>query len=325
MIIYPNFSLESPAQIGGYTQAPIEGVSMFYSFNNSNAPTTKQIQYFEMLGNRGIWYKGWRAVTFHGRLPWESQGKWSFDQDKWELYDVEKDFSECHDLADRHPDKLKELVEMWWAEAGRYNVLPLDDRTHARLLARETSEKTSYTFYPGTVRIPQGSGPHTKNRSFNILADVEIPASGAEGPICAVGGIGSGWSMYIKDQKLIFCYNNNGERYYVRSQETLPTGMKLNLRFEFEKTGQEKFGAGGIGRLYINDKKVGETKFPRTVRYIYSLDETFDIGIDTGTAVTDEYKANTKFTGIIEKVVVDLSGERHIDAETETKMIMKRQ
>ena len=108
-------------------------------------------------------------------------------------------------------------------------------------------------------------------------------------------------------------------------EETLPTGVMLNLRFEFEKTGQEKFGAGGIGRLYINDNKVGETEFPRTVRYIYSLDETFDLGIDTGTSVTDEYKANTKFTGIIEKVVVDLSGVRHIDVETETKMIMKKQ
>jgi arylsulfatase len=124
---------------------------------------------------------------------------------------------------------------MWWAEAGKYNVLPLDDQTHELLLAREINEKTSYTFYPGTVRVPQDSAPHTKNRSYSILAEVEIPAGGAEGPICAVGGVGSGWSMYIKDQKLMFCYNNNGERYYVRFRETLPTDVKLNLRYEFEK------------------------------------------------------------------------------------------
>ncbi|MGE5661173.1 MAG: hypothetical protein ACM3X1_02890 [Ignavibacteriales bacterium] len=123
----------------------------------------------------------------------------------------------------------------------------------------------------------------------------------------------------------MFCYNNNGECYYVRSQETIPTGIKSNLRFEFEKTGQEKFGAGGIGRLYINDDKVGEAKIPHTVRYTYAFDETFDLGVDTGTSVTNEYKANTKFTGIIEKVVVDISGERHIDVDTETKMIMKKQ
>jgi arylsulfatase A-like enzyme len=317
--------VEAPAQIGGYTQATLEGVSMFYSFNDGNAPTTKQVQYFEMLGNRGIWYKGWRAVTFHGRLPWESEARWSFDQDKWELYNVEDDFSECHDLADKHPDRLRELVEMWWAEAGKYNVLPLDDRTHGRLLAREINEKKTYTFYPGTVRVPQGSAPHTKNRSYSITAEVEIPANGAEGPICAVGGIGSGWSMYIKDQKLVYCYNNNGERYYVRSEGEIPRGVKLNLRYEFEKTGQEKFGAGGIGRLYINGNKVGEEDIPHTVRYTYAFDETFDLGIDTGTPITDEYKTNARFTGIIEKVVVDLSGERHLDAETEAKMILKKE
>jgi arylsulfatase len=131
--------------------------------------------------------------------------------------------------------------------------------------------------------------------------------------------------MYIRDQRLVYCYNNNGECYYVRSEKAIPTGGKLNLRYEFEKTGQEKFGAGGLGRLYINDEKVGEGEIPHTVRYTYAFDETFDLGIDTGTPVTDEYKANAQFTGIIEKVVVDLSGERHLDAETETKMIMKKQ
>jgi arylsulfatase A-like enzyme len=317
--------VEAPAQIGGYTQAPLEGVSMVYSFNDGKAPTTKQVQYFEMLGNRGIWYKGWKAVTFHGRLPWESQARWGFDQDKWELYNVEEDFSEYHDVADKHPDRLRELVEMWWAEAGKYNVLPLDDRTHGRLLAREINEKKTYTFYPGTVRVPQGSAPHTKNRSYSITAEVEIPANGAEGPICAVGGIGSGWSMYVKDQKLVYCYNNNGERYYVRSEGEIPRGVKVNLRYEFEKTGQEKFGAGGIGRLYMNGNKVGEGDIPHTVRYTYAFDETFDLGIDTGTPVTDEYKTNARFTGIIEEVIVDLSGERHLDAETETKMILKKE
>src|SRR3712207_4673155 len=145
--------VEPPSQIGGYTQAPIEGVSMLYSFNNANAPTTKQIQYFEMLGNRGIWYKGWKAVTYHGRLPWEGNAKWGFDDDKWELYNVEEDFSECHDLAEKNPDKLQQLVELWWAEAGRYNVLPLDDRGFQRLSRRDAleKEKISFVYYPGTA------------------------------------------------------------------------------------------------------------------------------------------------------------------------------
>jgi arylsulfatase A-like enzyme len=319
--------VEPPSQIGRYTQAPIEGVSMLYSFKDANAPTTKQVQYFEMLGNRGIWYKGWKAVTFHSGLPWESKPRSSFDEDKWELYNVEQDFSECHDLAEKHPDKLRQLVELWWAEAGKYNVMPLDDRRMERFSAREAvEERTSYTFYSGAVRIPQGAAPNTKNRSYSITAEVEIPADGnAEGPVCAIGGVGSGWSLYIKDRRLMYCYNNNGQLYYVRSETQLPGGGKLELRFEFEKTGKEKVGAGGIGRLYVNKNKVGEGEIPRTVNYIYGLDETFDIGLDTGTPVTNEYKTDARFTGTIKKVVVDLAGQPHVDAETETKIVMKRQ
>jgi arylsulfatase len=318
--------VESPAQIGGYTQAPIEGVSMLYSFNDENAPSTKQVQYFEMLGNRGIWYNGWKAVTFHGQLPWENKPKWTFDEDKWELYNVEEDFSEYNDLSNKNPDKLKQLVEMWWAEAGRYNVLPLDDRKQERLVAREAlGERTTYTFYPGTVRVPQGSAPHTKNRSHSITAEVGIPAEGAEGPICANGGVSSGWSLYIKDQLLAYCYNNNGKFYYVRSTKKIPTGKLSTLKFEFEKTGKEQFGAGGICRLYMNNEKVGEGDLPKTVRFIYSLDETFDIGMDTGTPVTTEYSAGVRFTGKIKKVRIDLLGERHLDHDTGSKLAMTRQ
>ena len=320
--------IEPPSHIGGYTQAPIEGVSMLYSFNNASAPSTKQIQYFEMLGNRGIWYKGWKAVTYHGRLPWESDAKWSFDEDKWELYNVEEDFSECHDLSEKHPDKLRQLVELWWAEAGKYNVLPLDDRITTRLIVARggVKERTSYTYYPGTVRLPPQNQPHTKNRSHRITAEVEIPADGkVEGPICALGGLDAGWSLYIKDRRLTYCHNCMGELYYVRSTKEVPVGKNVKLRFEFEKTGQEKFGAGGIGRLYINDEQVGEGPIPRTVKFMYANYEGFDIGIDTGTPVSDEYKSGTRFTGKINKVVVDLFGERHTDPEAEAKAVLKSQ
>jgi arylsulfatase len=320
--------VDPPSQIGGYTQAPIEGASMFYSFNDSDSPSTKQVQYFEMLGNRGIWYKGWKAVTFHGRLPWESEAKWSFDEDKWELYNVEEDFSECHDLADKYPEKLRHLVETWWAEAGKYNVLPLDDRLHTRLITRrgETKEQTSYIYYSGAVRIPGGSAPHTQNRSYSITAEVEIPTEGkAQGPICVMGGLGAGWSLYIMDGLLTYCHNCLGELYYVRSEKEVPTGKNVKLRFEFEKTGKERFGAGGVGRMYINGMKVGEDQIPRTVKFMYANYEGFDIGMDTGTPVTDEYKAGARFTGIVERVVIDLSGERHIDPEAESKIALKRQ
>jgi arylsulfatase A-like enzyme len=321
--IFEAVGLDPPAEIGGYTQAPLEGVSMFYSFNDdAMAPSRKKIQYFEMLGNRAIWYNGWKAVAYHGRLPWENNARWSFDEDKWELYNVQEDFSECKDLADKHPEKLRQLVELWWAEAGKYNVLPLDDRFSERVVARAEidKEKKSYTFYPGTARVPEGSAPHFKNRSYTINAEVEIPEGGAEGPICAIGGIGGGWSLYVKDNKLVYCYNYLGKYfYYLRSTDDIPAG-KVNLGLEFEKTGKEKFGAGGAARLYINRNKAGELNIPRTVRFVYSLGESFDIGRDSGTVVTPEYKNHAEFTGTIKKVMIDLAGEKHIDSEAEARM-----
>jgi arylsulfatase A-like enzyme len=310
--------VDPPKEIGGYTQAPMEGVSMLYSFNDAKAPSRKQIQYFEMLGNRAIWYNGWKAVTYHGRQPWENKSKWSFDEDKWELYNVEEDFSECRNLADKHPKKLQQLIELWWVEAGKYNVLPLDERFAERQGAKGQAgkEKKSYTFYSGTVRIPENSAPYFKNRSHSVSAEVEIPEGGAEGPICAIGGIGGGWSLYIKDRKLVYCYNNIGKYSYLRSSEDVPTG-KVTLGFEFEKTGKEKFGAGGIARLFINGKQAGELEIPRTVRFLYSMGESFDIGRDSGTVVTPEYKPRTEFTGKIKKVDINLAGEKHTDPEAE--------
>ena len=175
-------------------------------------------------------------------------------------------------------------------------------------------ERTSYTYFPGTVRLPPQNQPHTKNRSHRITAEVEIPTDGkAEGPICALGGLDAGWSLYIKDGLLTYCHNCMGELYYVRSTKKVPAGKNVKLRFEFEKTGKEKFGAGGIGRLYINDDKVGEGEIPRTVKFMYANYEGFDIGVDTGTPVSDETKSGERFTGKIEKVVIDFFGERHID------------
>src|SRR5262249_14355216 len=147
-----------------------------------------------------------------------------------------------------------------------------------------------------TVRIPEGSAPHTVNRSHTITAEVEILANGAEGPICAIGGISSGWSLYIKDHLLVYCYNYLGNRIYIRSTKEVPIGKKVNLRYQFEKTGKEKFGAGGIGRLYINNEKVGEGQIPTTMKFRYSLDESFDIGCDSASPVSEEYKALAQFT-----------------------------
>jgi hypothetical protein len=250
---------------------------------------------------------------------------------------VEEDFSECHNLAEKHPDKLRQLVELWWAEAGKYNVLPLDDRFQERVLGRAMlqKDKTSFVYYPGTVRIPEGSAPSTTNRSFSITAEVEIPAtppdaddegSKAEGPICALGGVSLGWSLYIKDRHLVFCYNYLNNRLHIRSTKEVPVGQKVKLRYQFEKTGQEKYGAGGIGRIYINDEKVGEAQIPRTAKFHYSLDESFDIGRDSASPVSEEYKAGAQFAGgTIERVLIDLEGEKTIDLEAEARIHLKRQ
>ena len=159
---------------------------------------------------------------------------------------------------------------------------------------------------------------------YRITVEIESFGS-AEGPICAIGGVTTGWSLYIKDKILVYCYNYLSDRYYVRSRKEVPTG-KVNLRFQFEKTGKEKFGAGGIGRLYINNEKVGEAQIPKTVKFRYSADESFDIGRDSASPVTDEYKAGAEFTGgNIERVVIDLADEKQIDHEAETRVAMKRQ
>ena len=161
---------------------------------------------------------------------------------------------------------------------------------------------------------------------LQMVVVVEANSGKAEGPICAIGGVSLGWSLYIKDRRLVFCYNYLHKRTYVRSTKEVPVGRKAKLRYEFEKTGQEQYGAGGICRLYINDEKVGEGQIPHTSKFCYSFDEGFDIGRDSGSPVSEEYKAGTQFTGgNIERVVIDLVGERHIDAEAEARIQMNRQ
>ena len=319
--------VEPPAVINSVQQAPIEGVSMKYTFDDAKAPTTHATQYFEMLGNRGIIDGGWKAVTYNGRFPWESRSKYAnIDEQKWELYNIDEDPAEANDLMqgralgnleDPMVKRLIDLVGMWWAEAGKYNVLPLDDRFNERLLGRGDlyASREQLTFYRGAVRIPETNAPDTKNRSWAMTAHVEIPDGGAEGPICVMGGDTNGWSLYLKDGKVTYCYNLAASQLtYIRSAEALAKGAHT-IKYEFEKTGKEESGAGGVGRLYVDDKKVGEAKIPRTAAYGYSLDETFDVGCDKGSPVTHEYKPLAEFTGRIVKIDFDLSADLTFDAE----------
>jgi arylsulfatase len=314
--------VEAPAVVNSVQQAPLEGFSMRYSFDAPDAPTNHTTQYFEMLGNRGLVHDGWKIVTFHGRKPWENKAAWGFDQDHWELYDLDRDPSEAHDLMkgrdsanldDPMVKKLIELVGMWWAEAGRYQVLPLDDRFQERALGREGlgAQRETITVYPGTVRVQEHSAPDTLNRSWAMTAAIEVPEGGAGGPIVVMGGDTGGWSLYLKDGRPAFCYNFSGAALtYVHGERPLSAGAH-RVRYEFEKTGAQPFGPGGTGRLFVDDDLVGQAEIPRTAMFAYSLDETFDIGCDKGAPVSPDYGPNAVFTGTLVEVEFDLKPDFH--------------
>lgn len=317
--------VEAPRYVNTVQQAEIEGESMQYTFDaDPDAPSTHVTQYFEMLGNRGLYHDGWKVVTYHGRKPWENAAAWSFDEDKWELYHVAEDPAEAHNLMEGKdasnlddPDVRKciDLVSLWWAEAGKYQVLPLDDRFQARALDREAlyaaSPKT--TWYEGAVRVQPFEAPLTLSRSWSMSAVVEIPEGGATGPIAAMGGDSSGWSLYLNDGVPTFCYNFPGpELTYIRGTEALSPG-RHTIDYVFDKTGPEPLGAGGSGRITVDGTVVGEGEIPRTCTVGYSMDETFDIGWDKGSPVSEEYGPIAKFTGKIVRVDFDSQPDLHPD------------
>lgn len=297
-----------PKEVNGVKQQPIEGTSLAYTFDQADALSHRQTQYFEMLGNRAIYDRGWIAAARHGRLPWERQVKASFDTDEWELYDITEDFSEANNLAKENPEKLEKLQKLFLKEAQKHNVLPLDDRIAERFDVKIrpslTRGRTTFTYYPGTVGIPEGSAPNLKNRSFTITANLEIPENGAEGVLLTQGGRFAGWSFFLADGKPTYAYNyTNTAHYIIQSREKLPPG-KSTIRFNFDYDGG--VGAGGIGKLFINDQQVAEGRVDKTIAYRLALDETFDVGRDTGTPVVDTYQVPFAFTGNLQQVSLEL-------------------
>jgi arylsulfatase A-like enzyme len=305
--------LPQPKVVDGIKQKPMEGVSMVYSFANATAPTTHTTQYFEMFGNRGIYHDGWTAVTRHS-TPWDITGvPPKFADDKWELYNTNDDFSQSRDLADKNPAKLKELQRLFLAQAEEYNVLPLDDRRVERFIPTLAGRpsvmwgRTSVTLYPGMIAMLENNALDLKNRSHTISADIEVPQEGAQGVIIAQGGRFGGWALYVKDGKLAYCYNwLDRERYTMEAKDALPAG-KVTVKYEFNYDGGG-IGKGGNGQLFVNGEKVGEGRIERTQPFIFSADETEDVGMDLGTPVTEDYKeGDNKFTGTIGKVVLTVT------------------
>jgi len=301
--------LPQPKVVNGSSQKPIEGVSMVYSFGDGAAKSPHTVQYAEFAGNRGIYKDGWYALTLHS-VPWERQPRTTFDQDKWELYNTTDDFSGAIDLAAKNPEKLKEMQAAFLTEAVKYNVLPLDDRTQARFNPAIAGRpdlmagRTSLTVYEGMVGMKENAFINTKNTSYAITADVEIPQVGASGVILAQGGIHSGWSFYVEKGKPKFAYNYLGNVTTIASMDGLPTG-RITVEYDFVFDGG-KPGAGGTGTISINEKKVAAGRIEHTIPFIFGA-ETADVGMDLYTPVTSDYpKGDNKFTGKINKVTIEL-------------------
>ncbi len=317
--------LPEPYMVNGVAQKPLEGVSMAYTFDNPNAEDRHVTQYFEIAGNRGIYHEGWTGVTKH-RTPWVMghQQLPKFSEDNWELYDTNKDWSQAHDLSKEMPDKLRELQELFLIEASKYNVFPLDDRAGERFNPEIAGRpdlphgRKTMTFYPGMTHLAENTVLNIKNKSHTITAELEIPEEDASGVIIAQGGRFGGWSLYVKDGAVKYCHNCVDLYYsYVGGEKKLPSG-KLNVRYHFAFDGGHP-GAGGTGRIYVNDELVSEGRISKTVPFLFSADETLDVGGDLAMPVTDDYpggKAN-KFNGKIHWVRVDLEDDdvSHLEPE----------
>ena len=329
--------------IKGVTQSPIEGVSFADTFDDAGAPSQRHTQYFEMMGHRSIYHDGWRAVcpwpgpsfteagAFFG-TPIPADKLTELDATAWELYHVDEDWAENHNIAEQNRDKLIEMIGMWYVEAGKYQVMPVDGRGTQRFAEERPQlalDRTSYTFYRGTQGVPISAGPQILNRTHTITADVEIPEGGAEGVLISRGGTDGGFSFYMKDGKLHHVHNYVARDYLqVESKEPVPEGQH-QLRFEFEVTGEPDIANGkgtpGRAQLYIDSELVGQEEYPHTTPLSMGLTGGWTVGADPGAPAAPLYDAPFEFTGKVDSVTIDVSGEVIKDDEADFKRLLARQ
>ncbi|NVB81824.1 MAG: arylsulfatase [Kofleriaceae bacterium] len=304
--------IAEPAIIDGVAQKPIEGVSMAYTFDReqADAPSTHLTQYFEMLGNRAIYRDGWMACCRHGRLPWQTSGSAPFEEDRWELYNIAEDFSQAEDLAERYPDLLRELQDLFLVEAARYEVLPLDDRFVERsdvtLRPGFFTGRAVIRLAPGMTRLPEGSAPRMNNVDHVISVTADIPDDGAEGVLVCMGGDWAGWSLFVDSDRLRYHYNwYDLERYDVIADTPLPRG-RIEIRLEFVCDDPQTRGQPATVRLFCNEHLVAEGRIARQVRGRFG--ECLDVGEDTLSPVWGGYRDRLpfRFTGRIERVELEL-------------------
>ena len=328
--------LPEPLSVNGVQQMPIQGVSMAYCFNDAKAAERRETQYFEMFGNRGIYHKGWTAVTRH-KTPWLLIGEKTpaFDDDNWELYDTSKDWSQANDLSKQMPEKLHELQRLWLIEAVRYNVLPLDDNLAARFNPDTAGRpvlikgKTQILFQ-GMGRLSENSVVSIKNKSHAVTAELVVPEAEAEGVIIAQGGNIGGWTLYAKAGKLKYCYNLLGVHYFfTESKDRLPAG-KHQVRMEFTYAGGG-LGKGGKVALFIDGKQVGEGSVAATAAMVFSADDTCDVGADNGSPVSTDYgPRGNAFNGQVKGVQIAVAdaaenSDHLVSPEDAVRIAMARQ
>jgi arylsulfatase len=303
---------------------------MHYSFDAASIPTARPTQFYSMLGSRAIWHEGWKAVTTHPTIS----GWGNFGKDTWELYHTDVDRSELHDLAAEEPERLQNLINLWYAEAGANDAFPLDDRSALEIMTTPrpllSPARNRYVYYPGTAEVPESQAVNVRNRSYAIGAVLTLPEPGAEGVLFAHGSRFGGHALYLKDNRLHYVYNFVGSlEQKVVATKDVPTGENLILSASFDKDGEDPPGVStGILSLYHGEEKVGEARIRTQPGKFMIAGEGLCIGRDGGEPVTDDYPGPYphEFTGgTISRVAVDVSGEPYVDLEREAVAMMARE
>ena len=301
--------LKMPTSVHGVAQKPLDGVSALATIEDPKAPEVRSTQYFEVFGNRGIYDHGWFASA-------KLADPWVFDRAnldpfkvRWELYDLDHDFTQAHDLASQNPEKLKQLEDLWWAEAARNNVLPIDwrvDRPTAPMGSARRSQQTHFVFYPGTFDVPEAIAPVVRNRSWRVAADGAFTPSD-KGMLITQGGTGGGWAFYLRDGTPVFDYNLNGvRRFRVVGQQAIPAGTRrLEMRFAYDDPTGAKRGLGGTVTFLADGRTMGSGRIEQTLPNMFSINEGLDVGADYGAPVSD-YPFPAPFTGKLDSVTLDL-------------------
>jgi arylsulfatase len=336
--------IEPPEQIRGVTQSPLQGFSLKSSFDDANAPSLHITQYFEMFGHRSLYHDGWRAVCpwpgtsfiesgLQFGAPIDYAKLTELDAKGWELYNVNEDIAETNNLAEKERDKLIAMIGMWYVEAGKYNVLPIDSRGTLRMADARPQiapNRKKYIYYPGTQIVPSNAAPYLVNVAHSVSVHANVPSGGAEGALFSMGGVDGGFALYVKEGKLIYGYNYVADqRFKIRSDTAIPEGDHI-FSFEFTPTGRADVAKGkGVPaniKLLVDGKPVGSGDLPVTIPLSLGLSAGVCVGADAGSPVMDtEYKPPFPFTGTIKKALVDVTGEAVEDMAAKMRIYLGHQ